>query len=146
MLSCVLQGTWAGGRCPSCGHSPSVTWWITEKIYSLEFPVIAVGFCCVDWRLKRIWMAVWGNIFQIRCSSWCSELYAQYNHNRTMKNPITLQGQCPSDQACCSHENWLSLLGEGIPEETGMWTSDFFASFSFLNHPSLFLDVNVCAL
>ena len=57
-----------------------------------------------------------------------------------------LQGPRPLEQACFPHENGLSLSGAGIPEETGMWITDFSASCFFLTHPCLFPDVNVCAL
>lgn len=88
MLSPVLQGTqisilWSLSRCDMVDY---------REILLSEIQCIPCSLLLCWLKMKEDLLAVWDHVFQARTSPYCSELYAQYNHNCTMKLSLTLQG------------------------------------------------------
>lgn len=63
-----------------------------RKILLSEIPCIPCSLLLYWLQRKEDLLAVWGHVFLARASLCCSELYAQYNHNCTVKLSLTLQG------------------------------------------------------
>lgn len=137
LLGCCLL-SYKEHRCPSCGQSPGVTWWIIERFCCLKFPVFPIAFFSVDCRWRRI--------------CWVSEtIYSRpelyHAAVSLMLSIITIVYETPFNTNMSIRSSLLSswelivVLGAGISEETGIWTSDSSALCSFLNHHTLFQDV-----